>query len=356
MTKKYCVPAAMGIALGLLFLNCSKNDETTQPPSIPWALPLEEVVDGGTGVDGIPAIENPQFADATAVDFLDENDLVLGIKIGDDIRAYPHYVLDWHEVVNDSVNGIPMAITYCPLTGTGVAWAREINGAVTTFGVSGLIYNANILPYDRATNSVWSQMLLKGVSGANINTPVQSYPMLEMTWKTWLAMFPNSKVLNTQTGFNLNYEFYPYDDYRTNHALLVFPIKPDDNRLPRKRRGMGIIVQEKAKFYEFGNFMDQVVVRQDVFETIDFVLVGSQQQNFQAAYERRLADGTLLDFSALNETGNPVVMTDNEGNAWNIFGEAVSGPRTGTQLKSATRMIGYWLGFGAFYPGVELYQ
>ena len=196
--KKLPIARLLPGLLVFLLIGACKKDNPDTSNEIPWALPLSDVVDGGPGKDGIPSIDNPQFSDAGDINFLLPNDLVLGVKVGDEIRAYPHPIMDYHEIVNDEIDGMALAITYCPLTGTGSAWNREVDGNVTTFGVSGLLYNANLLPYDRASNSVWSQMLLKGVSSVQINKPVETYPMLEMRWETWQAMFPNSKVMNTQ--------------------------------------------------------------------------------------------------------------------------------------------------------------
>ncbi|HHM21811.1 MAG TPA: DUF3179 domain-containing protein, partial [Bacteroidetes bacterium] len=296
-----------------------------------------------------------KFAPVSQIDYLLPNDLVIGVRVGEEVRAYPHPILDWHEIVNDKIGGKALAITYCPLTGTGIGWERVVNGFETTFGVSGLLYNTNLIPYDRETDSNWSQMLLRSVNGPRAGTAVTTYPVVEMEWNTWKAMFPNSQVMTTETGFNRNYGSFPYGSYKTDHDFLLFPVRPDDERLPRKQRGLGIIVGGEARFYPFDRFDAPVVVRQDVFQNIQLVVVGSGPQNFLTAYERQLPDGTLPDFTAINETGNPVVMTDNEGNQWNLFGEAVSGPRQGTALTAVESFIGYWFAWGAFYPGLDIY-
>jgi len=348
----------------LLLFACSKDSGTppippgggnTNPDPNTWLVPSDEVFDGGPGKDGIPSVDSPQFSDAGSINFLLPTDLVLGLKAGDEIKAYPHPILDWHEIVNDEVNGMPLAITYCPLTGTGIGWVRVVNGFATTFGVSGLLYNTNLIPYDRNSNSNWSQMLLKCVNGPLIGKEIETYPLVETSWQTWKAMYPDSKVMNTNTGFNRSYGVYPYGGYKTNNDQLLFPVDPPDHRLPGKQRGLGVIVDGKSKFYTFAQFDAPVAVAQNAFKGVELVVVGSSQQNFLAAYNRQLPDGTLLEFSAVVETGNPVVMTDNEGNEWNIFGEAVSGPRIGTALTPTKSFIGYWFSWGAFYPRPDIY-
>lgn len=347
------------LALCSIQVSCSKN--TPAPGggnnnNNSWLIPENEIFDGGPGKDGIPSIDNPRFTDAGSVAYLNPDDLVLGVKVGNEIRAYPHIILDWHEIVNDDVNGLPLAITYCPLTGTGIGWDRRVNGGATTFGVSGLLYNSNLIPYDRATNSNWSQMLLKSVNGSLIEENIETVPLIETTWQTWKAMFPDSKVLSLQTGFDRSYGFYPYGNYKTNHDQLLFPIETDDLRLPRKQRGLGVIVEGGVSFYPFDRFEAPVVVRQDDFRSASLVIAGSKQQNFLVAYERRQADGTLLAFQAVEETGNPAIMRDQEGNEWNLFGEALTGPRTGAMLKPTQSFIGYWFSWGAFYLRPEIFQ
>ncbi len=344
--------------LFLLGLTSCNNDEETSN----WLIPREDVFDGGPGKDGIPSIDDPQFTTASEVTFLNDNDLVLGIKVGNEVRAYPHPVLDWHEIVNDEVNNFPVAITYCPLTGTGIGWEREINNSVTTFGVSGLLYNTNLIPYDRKTDSRWSQMELRAVAGELAGQPVTTYPLVETTWATWKTLYPDSEVLNTNTGFARNYNQYPYGDYRTNNNLILFPINNQDDRFPAKDRGLGIVENLQAKFYHLGLFDTEtagteVVVYQDNFKGKDIVIAGSKEENFIVAYQRKLPDGALLEFQPnSNKAQTDILMLDQEGNSWNIFGEAVSGPRQGERLPGLDAYIGFWFSWPAFFDPVEVFQ
>ncbi|MDX1666140.1 MAG: DUF3179 domain-containing protein [Saprospiraceae bacterium] len=339
-----------------------ENDEPgggigpTDPNSSDWLIPSNQVFDGGPGKDGIPSIDDPQFSNVDEIDFLLQNDLVIGVKVGSTIRAYPHPILDWHEIVNDEVSGMGLAITYCPLTGTAIGWKRDhIDGTRTTFGVAGLLYNTNLIPYDRATDSNWSQMLLKSVNGELIGEEIETYPLVEMPWSTWKTLFPDSEVLNLNTGFNRAYGNYPYGDYRTNNNLFISPVNPRDDRLPSKERGLGVIVDGAAKFYRFEHFGGGTVkVITDSFKGQELVVVGSQELNFMVAYQRRLNDGTMLEFTAVDGEGD-VVMEDQEGNRWNIWGEAVSGNRQFERLQPTESYIGMWFAWGAFYPRPEIF-
>lgn len=317
-----------------------------------WTIPSGEVKDGGPGKDGIPSLQNPERVDASQVDYTDD-ELVVGFKACSKMVAYPHTILDWHEIANDQVNGIDIALIYCPLTGTANAWNRTIDGQVTTFGVSGLLYNNNIVPYDRETDSEWSQINLSGVHGVNTNRNVELYKVVETTWGTWKKMYPNTKVLSENTGFSRSYGVYPYGSYKTSNHL-IFPMSNTDARLHEKERVLGVIDGGNVKVYRFESFVTQGIV-QDVYGGKDMVIAGSQPDNYMVSFERKLSDGTILDFTAV-QNALPVILQDNEGNKWDIFGVAVEGPRSGQELQHTRSMIGYWFAFPGFFNTVEIYE
>ena len=351
---KISLPVLIGTLLcfSLLSYSCKKKDKKNDGA---WLIPKDEILDGGPGKDGIPSIDAPSFVLASQASYLNDNDLVIGVKVGSEVRAYPHPILDWHEIINDGINSTKFTITYCPLTGSGIWWNRVVNGNETTFGVSGLLYNSNLIPYDRKTDSNWSQMKLQSVNGSLIGTIPETAAIVETTWKTWKTMYPQTKVIDEdKTGFNRNYGSYPYGDYRTNHNNLVFPISTDHSRLPRKERVCGVIVSGKAKVYKFSSFPDSINVINDVFNSTSLVCAGSNPDNFLVLFNRKLNDGTVLTFTPV-QNNLPVVMQDNEGNTWDVFGNAISGPRTGEKLIFIPSYIAYWFAWGTFYPGVEIY-
>lgn len=325
-----------------------------------WDIPRQEVLSGGPGKDGIPALLNPPMMGASEATYLHDNDLVVGYKRGQDIRAYPHGMLNWHEIVNDEVDGIPLAIVYCPLTGTATGWDRTLNGMVTTFGVSGLLYNSNVIPYDRLTGSYWSQLRLNSVNGKMRGHQVKTFNTIETTWKTWKMLFPETKVQSPATGYNRSYNYYPYGDYQTNHQNLIFPFKPHDKRLDAKEKVMAVIINGKAKAYRFKSFGEGYLqVVEDNHENRPLVVAGSKDHRLLVAFERRLPDGTLLNFypaSKGKELSGHALLTDNEGNVWDVFGIAVEGPRKGQSLNTPLTIVGYWFSFGAFYPGLDIYK
>jgi len=318
-----------------------------------WTIPIDEVYDGGPGKDGIPALSDPEFIPVEEVNYLRDEDLVLGYLGADQPRVYPHAILNWHEIVNDQIDDTYLAVTYCPLTGTGIGWDRVIDGEVNSFGVSGLIYNTNLIPYDRSTDSYWSQILGECVNGEHIGKNIETHHLVETTWLTWKKMYPSSQVLSPETGYNREYQVYPYGGYLLRDDYLLFPVSDSDERIPNKERVHGIILLGLARVFTFSEFEDGVIAKQETVRGRDFVIVGSNEDNFIVSYFSDPGDGTELEFEGI-QNKYPIVMSDQEGNMWDLFGRAVSGPRKDTQLEPSGGFMGYWLAFSAFYPGIEL--
>ena len=250
--------------LSLLIMSCSSssiNDDNQQVDNSPWLIPINEIRDGGPGKDGIPSVDSPNFTNANDVSFLNDNDLVIGIVNDNETKAYPHIIMDWHEVSNDEVGNDFITLNYCPLTGTAFAWESIANGTRSTFGVSGLLYNANLILYDRNTDSNWSQLSLECVNGTLINNKPILLDVVETNWKTWKTLYPNSKILNKQTGFSRTYGTSPYGDYSTNNNRFIFKPAITNSALPNKDRVYCIIDDNKSKVYEFSSFAGGKVIK-----------------------------------------------------------------------------------------------
>ena len=337
--------------------SCEKNTDSiennTNTDKSEWLIPVNEVRDGGPGKDGIPALTDPEFKNAFEATFMNDNDLVIGIKIGDETRAYQHFILDWHEIINDQINDVYFAITYCPLTGTGIAWNRKLDNEVTTFGVSGLLYNSNLLPYDRATDSYWSQMRLDCVNGEKINQEIETYPIIETTWKTWKTMYPDTKLVSLSTGYNRNYGSYPYGSYRTDDNYIIFPVSNSDNRIPNKERVHGVIEGENARTYRFTEFTSDTKIIIDQFLDKEIVVIGNDTDNFIVSFYTGNTSG--LTFSAI-QNEYPLILEDSQGNKFDIFGIASEGPEKGKILTPTKSFIGYWFSWAAFYPELEIFE
>ncbi len=339
----------------LLVFACSGDDGSlSEGSSQDWIIPAAEVIDGGPGKDGIPSIDNPIFAGIEEEEGnINDSDLVVVVAVGQEVRAYPHNILDWHEIVNDRIESLNIALTYCPLTGTAIGWDREVDGQVTSFGVSGLLYNSNLMPYDRNTDSYWSQMLNQSVRGANVSREIARYPVVEMTWKAFKNYYPDGLVLTRRTGVSRRYGDYPYGDYRSNGSLL-FPVSHSDNRIFGKARVHGIQRGGITRVYQFSDFETNSVVTDQVDGT-QVVLFGNKEASFIVSFEVPQINGEELLFSAIEGESPDIVAGDQFGNEWNIFGKAISGPNTGQQLVATSSYMGFYFSWVAFNGNVEIF-
>ncbi|MBI2086951.1 MAG: DUF3179 domain-containing protein [Candidatus Zambryskibacteria bacterium] len=193
------------------------------------SIPLEKVLDGGPGKDGIPALINPKFISIKEAEKNIEDDMDgLVVSIGNSVKFYPYNIMVWHEIVNDVVGGKPLAITFCPLCGSAIVFETT-----DQFGVSGKLYESNLLMYDKKTESLWSQSIGTAVVGDRTGEKLTVYPSQVLSFKTFKGKWPSGLVMSTDTGFNRNYELYPYRDYNNNDDVY-FPISIKDSRFPAK--------------------------------------------------------------------------------------------------------------------------
>ena len=318
-----------------------------------WSIPIGNVIDGGPGKDGIPALEQPSFSPVAAVTTVEPDDLVVVVRDGSQVKAYPQDILDYHEIVNDGPTSNPFVVSYCPLTASAVGWKGRAADANPTFGVSGLLYNSNLLLYDRQTDTVWSQMLQVAVNGPRIGQRAETVQVLETKFSTLQSMYPNALVMTRDTGHARNYDNYPYGDYRESSELL-FRTAPRENRLHPKERAIGIHTDDTAKVYQIAGFGNSTQAINEQFEGQSIVVVGNSALDLSVIYSRELPDGTIL---SLNPVQNdlPNIMVDTEGNVWDVFGTAVSGPRAGTQLASVSAYTAMWFAWSAHFSSVQIH-
>ncbi|MCA1801491.1 MAG: DUF3179 domain-containing protein [Rhodothermaceae bacterium] len=328
----------------------SSDSETGIPQSQDgtWLIPENQIF-VGAGKDGIPSVDGPSFSTVGEISFMQDDELILGIKVKDEIKGYPHSVLNYHEIINDRIADIPVAITFCPLTGSGTAWSRVINGEETTFGVSGLIHKNNLIAYDRATNNFWSQMKEMSVHGSLQREKTATYQLVEMNWKAWRESFPESQVMNRNTGFARNYHIYPYGrNYNRDNNNIIFPIHREDDRLERKALAHGVYYDIDLHIFPFDSFQDKIQVIHRTINGNDIVVAGSLEYEMVISLSRETEDGTVLTFTE-SEKELPVLMADNEGNEWNVFGECISGSRIGERLSHIPAYNAYWFAWVDFY-------
>ncbi len=322
------------------------------PPSNDWLIPVNQVFEA-TGRDGIPALSNPNLIAADEAGYMFDPEFVIGYFDGEQAVAFPHHILDWHEIINIRIGVRAMAITYCPLTGTGIGWPQVFSDFESEFAVSGLLYNNNLIAFDRNTGSNWSQASLMAVNGPKIGTEVTTIPLVETRWSTWLEMFPNTKVVSRDTGVDRPYGTYPYGDFRSDHDDLFFPLTFDDRRLPRKERLMGVLINGQVKTYRFSSFDTDNKLILDSFQGEDLVVVGNAAKNFMVAFFSTLSFDSSPNFTAIDE--GKAIIADENGNKWDIFGQHIAGPNA-EDLTSVRNFMGYWFAWGAFYPTPEIFE
>ncbi|PWQ95592.1 DUF3179 domain-containing protein [Leucothrix pacifica] len=267
-------------------------------------IPADQILQGGPPRDGIPSIDKPKFVAARSANFLKPGDRVIGVTYNGESRAYPINILNWHEIVNDSIRGKAVSVTYCPLCGTGLVYEGSVNGRALTLGVSGLLYNSDVLLYDRETQTLWSQILSKAINGPLSGQKLTMISSSQTSWAKWLKQHPNTKVLSTDTGFNRDYTRSPYGNY-DNNTETYFPVNAQSRQYHPKERVMGITINGKHKAYPFAELAKLGTTRfQDQFQ--------GKQLTLEIDVPNR--DGKILDAN-----GKPIDLVNGFWFAWYAF-------------------------------------
>ena len=248
-------------------------------------IPPGKIFSGGPPRDGIPSIDNPKFISAEKADYLNDKDRVMGVEINGKARAYPIRILNWHEIVNDNHNGTALAVTFCPLCGSGIVYKSSFDGKPHTFGVSGLLYNSDVLLFDRETETLWSQILSKGISGKLVDKKLEIVPSSHTSWKAWKSKHPNTDVLSTDTGERRDYSKSPYGDYDKGRETY-FPLAFRSQKYHPKERVIGISINGKHKVYPFTELAKlKGTTLKDSFSG----------QDFELEFDIENRDGTIKD-------------------------------------------------------------
>ncbi|MGH2571982.1 MAG: DUF3179 domain-containing protein [Actinomycetota bacterium] len=365
---------SMAVAFLMLLSACSRPapgpsaDSGASGPS-PLVDPAE-IISGGPPPDGIPPIDHPEFLDASAVGFLSPQEPVISLVLGGDARAYPAQIMVWHEIVNDTVGGIPVTVTYCPLCNTGIAFRRPvIDGKLLDFGTSGKLYHSNLVMYDRQTESLWPQALGQAVVGPLTGTKLELMPVQMVAWKDWLAEHPDGKVLSRDTGADRPYGQNPYAGYDDpDSAPFLFQGTPDP-RLPPKARVVGVQVGDDVMAFPYDRLQAEasggwaaasstvggrpVVVfwKHGAVSAVDRSMISqSRDVGSTGVFDPRL-EGRTLTFR-----GTPAGIVDAETDSvWDIFGRAVSGPLEGRSLDMVISIESFWFDWAAFHPETRIY-
>ncbi|MEL6987380.1 MAG: DUF3179 domain-containing protein [Bacteroidota bacterium] len=209
-----------------------------------------DIYAGGPKKDGIPSIDDPIFIKADLTSYLNDKEFVLGVYINGIAKAYPINILNYHEIVNDQFGEDAIAITYCPLCNSGIVFNTSINGQTLQFGVSGLLYQSDVLLYDRSSESLWSQILGQAISGKYSGTSLEVIPSKIVTWGDWKKEHPETLLLSDQTKYIRNYNIDPYLDYYSSEKVL-FPVELKRKKFNNKEKVLVIEFDEHVKIYPF---------------------------------------------------------------------------------------------------------
>ena len=249
-----------------------KEKEIFVTDGVRHSVPLEEILSGGPPKDGIPPIDNPKFVSLEEANaFLKDEEPGIAFSQGNTHRFYPYQILVWHEIVNDTIEGKRVLVTYCPLCLTGFVLDPVVQGERVEFGTSGKLWKSNLVMYDRKTDSLWSQVLAEAIVGEMTGMKLTILPSDQMRYGNWKKKFPQGEVLSQDTGTFRRYGQNPYGDYFSATGLALSLANPTDTRLPNDAFVFGIVVNEMAKAYSTEAVKAQGIV-EDVFEGTTFIL------------------------------------------------------------------------------------
>ena len=328
-------------------------------------VPLEEIISGGPPPDGIPAIDRPVFVSPGAADaWLSPREPVLALHVNGDARAYPLQILMWHEIVNDTVGGRPVAVTYCPLCNSGLVFDRVVEGQTLDFGTSGKLYKSDLVMYDRQTHSLWAQMEGKAIVGEKAGTRLALVPANTISYEDWKAAYPGGKVLSTETGHRRSYGRNPYEAYDQPDSHPFLLRGAPDRRRPPKERVVGVTIESAPKAYPWPLLVKHGVIhdalgaeklvvfyRPGALSALDQSRIDQSRAVGATAVFSRAVAGRTFTFEAAGEG-----FRDREtGSLWNLLGHAVKGPLAGQRLRAIPHVDAFWFAWAAFNPSTSVH-
>ena len=367
------------LASMLLFAGCGAGGGQGAPPGAEfdpggWStdfsrrtVPLEEFASGGPGKDGIPAIDRPRFVGLAAGErFLEPREPVAVVEIEGTARAYPIRILVWHEIVNDWIGGRPIAVSYCPLCNSTVAFDRRLDDRVLDFGTTGNLRNSDLVMYDRQTETWWQQLTGEAVVGELSGERLRTVSSQILSWGQFKRLHPGGRVLSTETGYDRPYGTNPYVGYdRPDDAPFAFAGRPD-GRLPPKERVAAVRTgAQSAVVYPFSllrraaPIADRVAGRPvvvffdpSVASPLDeAAIAGGRSVGSAAVFDRRAA-GRTLSFVRGPRRGT---FRDTEtGSTWGMGGRAGAGPLRGEALARLLSDDQFWFALAAFFPEARI--
>ncbi len=289
---------------------------------------------------------------------------VLALQVNGDARAYPLQILIWHEIVNDTVGGRAVAVTYCPLCNSGLVFDRLVDGRTLDFGTSGKLYQSDLLMYDRQTHSLWAQMEGRAVVGEHAGTRLAPVPANTISYGDFKAAYPAGRVLSRETGHARSYGMNPYQAYdRPDSTPFLFCGQPDRRR-PPKERVVGVTMRDLSRAYPWPTLATRRVIhdtlageplvilfRPGAVSALDQSEISRSREVGATGVFHSGVDGRALSFEATADG-----FRDREtGSTWNLLGHAVKGPLAGKRLRAVDHVDAFWFAWAAFNPTTSIY-
>lgn len=333
------------------------------------SIDFDSVLSGGPPRDGIPAVDFPNMqsvADASA--WLVEQSPVIAVEIEGEARAYPQAILMWHEIANDEIAGVPIAVTFCPLCNSSIVFDRRLNEQELTFGVSGILRNSDMVMFDRETESWWQQFTGQGIVGELNGELLDIIPSQVIGFGQFAEQYPDGLVMSRETGTNRSYGVNPYSGLDDGQSGVINLYTGEyDERLPDRSRVLAAEIDGVLMAYPFGALREEIAINDTlgateviafwqpgVASSLDTVQIDDGRDIGTAAlFDRTLEDGTVLNF-VWDDSSN-TLRDEQTGSIWNLFGEAIEGELAGTELTQLVAAPHYWFAWAAFHPETNVY-
>jgi hypothetical protein len=330
------------------------------------SVPLNEFLSGGPPRDGIPPIDEPEFVPVEEVDYwLEDREPVIALEMNGEVRAYPLQILIWHEIVNDTIAGVPVVVTFCPLCNTALVFERpEIDGELLTFGTSGNLRNSDLVMWDRQTESWWQQFTGEAVVGELTGIQLKFLATSIISWADYKEKYPTSQVLSRDTGYNRSYGSNPYEGYDDVNQFPYLFDGPVDERLLPMTRVLGVALDGQAAAYEYDFLIEEQVIQASLGEkpivvfwkagtasAVDSRAISEGRDVGTTGVFLRTLDGQVLTFSPKQ---NGTFKDAETGSTWDILGEAIAGPMKGKTLTALPHHDTFWFAWAAFVPDAQL--
>jgi hypothetical protein len=329
-------------------------------------VPLDEIVSGGPPKDGIPPIDRPKFVSIDQADrWVKGREPVVVVELEDQVRIYPIQILMWHEIVNDQIGQTPVAVTFCPLCNTALAFDRRLDNTILDFGTTGRLRHSDLVMYDRQTESWWQQASGEGIVGTYAGRTLMFVPAPLINWSLAKEAHPAARVLSRDTGHSRDYGKNPYRRYDSQQSpIRQFFRGRSDGRLPAMERVVAFVQGESSIAFPFSSLAKRRVVNDDlngvpvaVFwaegtasALDDSDIARGRDVGASGVFDRRI-EGRTLTF----EPTEPGRFKDRQTNTtWSLLGEGLEGPLAGRRLTPIPHGNHFWFAWGVFRPDTRL--